>query len=149
MDLLAERQRVLEGTSAALDVPAALADVTDAWMLELFDREVPVQAGVALVAVGGYGRRELCPGSDLDLMLLHSERDDAAELADRLWYPIWDLGLKVGHSVRTISECLSGVRTDNDTATSLLSARLVAGDAALVHELSTAVGELWRSDRGL
>ena len=63
--------------------------------------------GVALVAVGGYGRAELSPQSDIDLLLLHDGRPDIATIAERVWYPIWDEGLKLGHSVRTTKEALA------------------------------------------
>jgi len=128
------------------DLPRALADATDEWLVALFEREVPVTAGVALVAIGGYGRQELCPGSDLDLMLLHAEREDAAELAERFWYPIWDDGVKLGHAVRTPEECLGIIRHDLESSTALLSCRLVAGDGALCDEVAAGVAQLWASD---
>ena len=66
------------------------------------------RSGAALVAVGGYGRRELSPGSDLDVLLLRPAGTcvtrDAAELADRIWYPVWDSGVRLDHSVRTPAE---------------------------------------------
>ena len=104
-------------------------------------------SNVALVAVGGYGRSELFPASDLDLVLLHERGDEIAGIADRLWYPIWDAGAELGHSVRTVSQALALARHDLDTATSLLSARHVAGDesmsAALAHARRPPVGA-WR-----
>jgi [protein-PII] uridylyltransferase len=60
------------------------------------------EPGVALVAVGGYGRKELLPGSDLDVLLLHEGRDDIARVADRTWYPVWDSGAHLDHAVRTV-----------------------------------------------
>ena len=62
------------------------------------------------------------PGSDLDVMLLHAGRRDVGAIAERLWYPIWDEGLKLGHSVCTAREALTLADDDLDTATSLLSA---------------------------
>ncbi|MGH9181514.1 MAG: hypothetical protein ACRDY5_07360, partial [Acidimicrobiales bacterium] len=70
----------------------------DRWLAGLLGPE----DGVALVAVGGLGRRELCPGSDLDLVLVHRDRRDMRAVAERLWYPIWDAGLGLDHSVRTV-----------------------------------------------
>ena len=87
--------------------------------------------GMSLVAVGGYGRSELCPLSDLDVMLLRSPRRDVTAVSERVWYPIWDAGLKLGHSVCTQREALEIADGDLDTATALLSARHIAGDASL------------------
>ena len=85
--------------------------------------------GVALVAVGGYGRAELSLQSDIDVVLLHTGRSDIGTLADKVWYPIWDEGLKLGHAVRTTREALALAADDLDTATSLLQIRHLAGDA--------------------
>ena len=99
--------------------------------------------GTALVAVGGYGRSELCPQSDLDVMLLRSPRRDVKSISERIWYPIWDAGLKLGHSVCTQREALDIADDDLDTATALLSARHIAGDAALTADLSAAARSHW------
>src|SRR5919197_4370021 len=109
----------------------AYANRADAWLTTLLG---PVD-DVALVAVGGYGRAELAPGSDLDVVLLHKGRKDVRELAERIWYPLWDAGLKLGHGVRTVKEALSLAANDMEVATSLLSARAIAGDAELSAEL--------------
>ena len=81
----------------------AYSDLVDAWLAGLLEQAEAATrgGGVALVAVGGYGRAELCPQSDLDVLLLHDGRSDVGALAERLWYPIWDEGLKLGHAVRT------------------------------------------------
>jgi [protein-PII] uridylyltransferase len=103
---------------------------------------------VALVAVGGYGRAELAPASDLDVVLLHTGRRDIARLAERIWYPLWDAGLKLGHGVRTPKEALSLAASDLDTATSLLDVRFVAGDEALAADLSSRAVAQWQSRSG-
>ena len=101
------------------------------------------------MAVGGYGRRELCPGSDLDLILLHRggrrDRADLSRLAERLWYPIWDRGVKLGHAVRTVKEAVGLAGTDLNTATSQLDARLLVGDPELAAELSRRATDQWRA----
>ncbi|MQY03050.1 [protein-PII] uridylyltransferase [Actinomadura macrotermitis] len=102
--------------------------------------------GIALVAVGSHARRELTPGGDLDLVLLHRDRAGIAEIADRLWYPIWDSGPRLDHSVRTVAEAREVARTDMKAALGLLSARLIAGDPGLAAELRTAVPADWRAD---
>ena len=80
----------------------AYTDLVDDWLRELFVETAGDRSGVALVAVGGQGRRELAPQSDLDLLLLFDRGiDDIGEVANALWYPIWDAGLKLGHAVRT------------------------------------------------
>jgi [protein-PII] uridylyltransferase len=120
------------------------SDATDDWLRALFhDATGNDSSGIALVAVGGYGRAELFPGSDLDVVLLH-ERRDVATIADRIWYPIWDAGAHLSHSVRTDSQTLTLARHDLDTATSLLSARCIAGDEALSTALSGEAVAQWR-----
>ena len=125
----------------------AYANRADAWLTTLLGPE----SDVALVAVGGYGRAELAPGSDLDVVLLHKGRKDVRELAERIWYPLWDAGLKLGHGVRTVKEALALAATDVDTATSLLDVRLVGGDSGLSDELARRAETQWqsRSDRWL
>ncbi len=122
----------------------ALARRVDEWLLGIFSTEVNDSDGIALVGVGGYGRSELCPYSDIDLLLLHRDRPDISEIAPRLWYPIWDEGLKLGHSVRTPRETRDLAKTDLDTATSLLDARHIAGDADLTADLTADNVNQWR-----
>ncbi|MFK4223141.1 [protein-PII] uridylyltransferase [Streptomyces sp. NPDC019890] len=129
---------------------AALARLTDDWLSALFSTAC-LEAGVrgaALVAVGGYGRGELSPRSDLDLLLLHDGSADAAALAglaDRIWYPVWDLGLALDHSVRTPGEARKTAGEDLKVQLGLLDARHVAGDLGLVAGLRTAVLADWRN----
>jgi len=74
---------------------------------------LPKVPGIALVAVGGLGRREPAPYSDLDLLLVHSGRSsDVAEVADRIWYPIWDTGIGLDHSVRTVEQAVAVAKED-------------------------------------
>ena len=90
---------------------------------------------MALVALGGYGRRELCPHSDLDLLLLHQGRPDIDEVATQIWYPVWDERISLDHSVRTVRSAVGTAENDVRTGLTMLDARLVAGDAALLDEL--------------
>jgi [protein-PII] uridylyltransferase len=101
-------------------------------------------AGVALVAVGGLGRRECAPYSDLDLLLLHTGVPGVAELAAQLWYPIWDAKLGLDHSVRTLPEALAVAYEDLAVALGLLDARHIAGDPALTAALASDAREQWR-----
>ncbi|MGW0464311.1 [protein-PII] uridylyltransferase [Streptomyces sp. NPDC003027] len=126
---------------------SALARLTDDWLNGLFTATEPPR-GVALVAVGGYGRGELSPRSDLDLLLLHDGTTDPgaiATLADRIWYPVWDLGLALDHSVRTPAEARKTAGDDLKVQLGLLDARPVAGDHGLVAGLRTAVLADWRN----
>jgi [protein-PII] uridylyltransferase len=100
---------------------------------------------VALVCVGAYGRREPAPGSDLDLVLLHRGRKDIKTLAERLWYPIWDTGIGLDHSVRTVPEAIDVADGNLSAASGLLELRHVAGDAALCAELSDRAHQRWRA----
>ncbi|MBW5482009.1 [protein-PII] uridylyltransferase [Streptomyces bambusae] len=129
---------------------SGLARLTDDWLTALFAsavRETGVR-GAALVAVGGYGRAELSPRSDLDLLLLHDGKADPkalAALADRIWYPVWDLGLALDHSVRTPAEARRTAAEDLKVQLGLLDARPVAGDAGLLAGLRTSVLADWRN----
>ncbi len=100
--------------------------------------------GVALVAVGSLGRREPAPHGDLDLVLVHDGRPEVAAIADAVWYPIWDAGVRLDHSVRSVAEAVSVASTDVKAGLGLLDARLVAGDAALAATLRTATLASWR-----
>jgi [protein-PII] uridylyltransferase len=105
---------------------------------------VPTE-GVALVAVGGYGREELSPYSDLDVMLVHVEgypRVD--ELAAKIWYPLWDSRTRLDHSVRTIAEAQQQAADDVRVALGLLDARHVAGDSQLTLQLRSVLMADWR-----
>ncbi|TPQ17634.1 [protein-PII] uridylyltransferase, partial [Streptomyces sporangiiformans] len=126
---------------------AALAELTDDWLSGLFDAGAEDLRGVSLVAVGGYGRGELSPRSDLDLLLLHDGSDPkgVAALADRIWYPVWDLGLALDHSVRTPAEARKTAGEDLKVQLGLLDARHLAGDLGLTAGLRTAVLADWRN----
>ena len=136
------------------EVPAGSAwcarrtQLVDAWLVELHAASGAPEQGMALVATGGYGRGELCPQSDLDVLLLHGGRSgsgdaDVAAVAERIWYPIWDAGQKLGHSVRTTKEALKLAADDLDTATSLLEVRHLAGDDQLVADLRERAAAQW------
>ncbi|WP_328968311.1 [protein-PII] uridylyltransferase [Streptomyces sp. NBC_00239] len=129
---------------------AELAALTDGWLTALFAAAVKDTGvrGAALVAVGGYGRAELSPRSDLDLLLLHDGKaapGDLAALADRIWYPVWDLGLALDHSVRTPAQARKTAAEDLKAHLGLLDARPVAGDLGLVAALRTSVLADWRN----
>jgi [protein-PII] uridylyltransferase len=107
--------------------------------VRIADAEGAVQAkGLTILAVGGYGRGMLAPGSDIDLLfLIDNEKDTAsAKLIETILYVLWDLKQKVGHATRTIDECLRQARADMTIRTSVLEARLILGEAKALATLS-------------
>src|SRR5580704_773154 len=102
----------------------------DEWLSGVAERAAgETKLHLALLAVGGYGRSSLCPYSDLDVVLVHSGHRDIKAVADAIWYPVWDEGVHLDHSVRRPSEVLSVAATDVRVALGLLDGRLVWGDA--------------------
>ncbi len=122
----------------------AFADRADAYLRALFTGAVEASSGIALVALGGYGRRELSLQSDLDVLLLHDGRRDIGPVADAIWYPVWDTGVKLGHAVRTTKEALALAGDDLDSATALLQARHLGGDESLTAVLVAKAADLWQ-----
>jgi len=105
--------------------------------------------GLALVAVGGYGRAELSPASDLDVVLLHDPAigDDRIQaIAEAIWYPLWERGVALDHSVRDTVQMRQAAQEDYRAATGMLDARHVAGDSAIVLTLRAEVLADWRRD---
>jgi [protein-PII] uridylyltransferase len=123
--------------AAARDQRAA---ALDAWLASLLKKD----DGVALVAVGGLGRRECAPYGDVDLVLLHTGRPDIGALADAVWYPVWDARIGLDHSVRTVAEAVAVARDDVKVALGLLDLRYLAGERALADRLRSAAVEQWR-----
>ena len=104
----------------------------------------PLPPGVAVVAIGGYGRGELSLFSDVDLMVLH-ELDDPAEVAAAIFRPLWDAKLRVGHAVRTVKESALAAKDRVDTHTTLLTSRLIAGDEELFARLMVEIANVTRA----
>ena len=103
----------LQGT----DFARAFSSIVDEFLVGLF-ADAP---DCALVAVGGYGRGELAPGSDIDVILVHRGRRDVKEIANQIWYPIWDAGIPLDHGVKTITEALGVAARDLKAALGLLT----------------------------
>mgnify|MGYP001014048968 FL=1 len=143
------RQQVLADTKLrGVRLTHALCEATDEWIREVWTsafEAVKVSKRVALVAVGGYGRGELAPYSDLDIMLIHDGAKNIDDLASEIWYPIWDSGLKLGHSVCTVKQATELAKSELDAATALLSVRLLAGDESLANELSVEGVKTWKA----
>ncbi|MDE3068534.1 MAG: [protein-PII] uridylyltransferase [Verrucomicrobiota bacterium] len=128
------------------DLCRARAAMLDALLRHLWEtarRSLSLQAQkefppLALAAVGGYGRGELNPHSDIDFMFLHDGQVAAnkplpylSKLIDGVLYPLWDVGLKVGHAVRSVEDCVKIANSDMQSRTSLIESRLIAGEEAL------------------
>src|SRR5580658_3824239 len=138
---------VLSGTLDAGDLPGLLSSAADTFLAELLDHATQRKtSGYALIAVGGYGRSALCPGSDLDVVLLHRRRRHVERIADAIWYTVWDTGLHLDHSVRTRSEAIEMAGSDMKVVLGLLDARHIAGDEDLSRQLIEQVATLWRRD---
>ena len=118
----------------------------DRRLAQLFAAHAPPDA--CLVAVGGYGRGELAEHSDLDVVLLHptgAREAEVARAAEGIWYPIWDAGIALDHSVRSVPAARSLAADDLKVLLGLLDIRVIAGDAALAHAVSTIVLADWRA----
>lgn len=132
----------------------AQSDLVDDWLRTLWERAGEAVSGAgsgaALAAIGSLGRRSLGPASDLDLVLLVDPakvtQERAAELASALWYPIWDSGTSLDHSVRSPEECEQVARQDLRAAIALLDLRTVAGDEDLVTDTASRVRAQWRRE---
>lgn len=124
---------------------AATAYLHDAWRRATQGRRPD---GLALAAVGSLARGDCGPLSDLDLVLLHDGRHEAAtlgELAEALWYPLWNGGLRLDHSTRSLGECREVASADLAAAVGMLDIVPVAGDDVLVAGVRSAVARDWRA----
>ena len=117
-------------------------------LVELYADAGGPDTGVALAAVGSLARHELGPRSDIDLVLLHdgSSTRTIDQLANDLWYPLWDARIRLDHSVRTPAECAEVAGRELSAGVGLLDLRAIAGDAALVKGARTALLDAWRGN---
>ncbi|WP_068274138.1 [protein-PII] uridylyltransferase [Aldersonia kunmingensis] len=134
-----------------LDAPTlrlALVDLYELWLnTKGSDLGIKADSGLAIVAVGGLGRREMLPYSDLDLILLHDNIPDRelADVADQIWYPLWDAHVKLDHSVRTVPQALQVASSDIPAALGMLDARHIVGDEELSDLLISGIRRQWRA----
>jgi [protein-PII] uridylyltransferase len=136
------------------DTVAGLSALMDAVIASLYRSVVPGEgverpgSGCAVAAVGGYGRGELFPASDVDLMFLFDPpaRGEGLAVSKGVLHPLWDLGYTVGHSVRRIRDCLELSRRDATIRTALLEARWLAGDRPLFDQFAAEFGWQLRKD---
>ena len=133
-------QRFHQGARASLLVRQA-AYFTDAILQRSWSRFLPLDAKASLIAVGGYGRGELHPASDVDVLILTSgDPQSLAEHIEPLVMFLWDIGLEIGHSVRSLAQCIDEARADITVVTNLVESRLLAGDPQLFDLLGEATG---------
>nr|WP_195909112.1 [protein-PII] uridylyltransferase [Microlunatus sp. Gsoil 973] len=148
-DLIGERLAVASASSWATDDGPqrrrAMTEVVQAALRELYAAAGGPATGVALASVGSLARQELGPRSDVDLVLLHDGSIRMINnLAERLWYPLWDCGVRLDHSVRTPAECARVASDELTAGVGLLDLRVIAGDAALTRTTRTRLLEAWR-----
>ncbi|MFI9510008.1 [protein-PII] uridylyltransferase [Nocardia sp. NPDC052566] len=153
-DLVRARTQLLDGgqpRNPRLDAESlrqALVDLYELWLTSKgHELGITADSGLAVIAVGGLGRREMLPYSDLDLVLLHDDVDPArvAEVADQLWYPLWDAHIKLDHSVRTVAQAVRVASEDMIAALGMLEARHIVGDYELSNLLIGGVRREWRT----
>ncbi len=158
-DFIGSERARIEAThrsgASGLEVVARHADLVDAVICQLFrlaDELVPPALkeqteGCAVVALGGYGRRELNPGSDVDVMFLFPRRVDdyLTAILNHVLYFLWDLGFSVGHSCRSLSDAMRMMDTDLTARTSMLEARFLAGSPGVFAEFQD---RMWRALQG-
>ena len=142
-------QRFREGESV-VSLVRERARLIDEVLVELW-REHIEATGAALIAVGGYGRGELHPSSDVDVMLLLPDTlpESAEDALSGFVTALWDIGLEIGHSARTLAQCREEALADLTVATTLMEARLLAGPEALFDAMQEIIApaNMWPSDR--
>ncbi|WP_241012383.1 [protein-PII] uridylyltransferase [Hoyosella rhizosphaerae] len=150
-DLHHARKQLITAT-AGLDAPAVrdvFVDLYEVWLhTKGAELGIKPDSGFAIVAVGGLGRREMLPYSDLDLILLHDDANPSAvsDIADSLWYPLWDAHIKLDHSVRTVPQAIDVASKDMTALLGMLEARHIVGDTELSSLLTNGVRQQWRSN---
>ena len=149
VDILTERFNSGRAATELVHLHAALTDklLSQAWMLFFNEK---IQQDLALVAVGGYGRGELHPSSDIDLLLLLKKpTNEINEAISQFITFLWDIGLEVGHSVRTVKECFAEAKNDITVATNIQESRLLIGSEKLFEEQKAKCSpkKIWPSDK--
>ncbi|MDX8412165.1 MAG: [protein-PII] uridylyltransferase [Mariprofundaceae bacterium] len=144
--MLKGAQRRLNARQDGRSIVKYMSREVDALLLDLWARIAgPRHGQIDLIAVGGYGRAELCPQSDWDLLFLHADGHDKALLADveRLLYVLWDIGAQIGHAVRTPVETLEHAWVDHHARTGLLESRLLVGEGGLYAQVRKGAQQHW------
>ena len=126
------------------DLVHARASIMDQILQIIWSHKVSNTQDIALIAVGGYGRLELHPHSDIDLLILiKSAPEQFSESIEQFIMLLWDIGLDIGHSVRTLEECIKESEQDVTVTTNLIESRLLVGEQTLFQQLSDANQNTW------
>src|SRR3984957_12613482 len=150
-DLAAAREKLLARGPNELDSAAlreAWGELHEFWLTtKASEIGIMPGSGFAIVATGSLGRRELVPYSDLDLLLLHDgmNTDAVRDVADLLWYPLWDANIRLDHSVRTVAQTLKVAGADVSACLAMLDTRHIAGDEELSGRLIEGIRRQWRA----
>jgi [protein-PII] uridylyltransferase len=141
-------EQFTQGTDVVTLVHAR-AQFIDGLLIQIWQQQMPEDAAASLIAVGGYGRGELHPGSDIDVLILTV--DDPQNLApplEAIIMLLWDIGLEVGHSVRSLQQCIEEATHDVTVMTNLMESRYLAGQASLYTQLQERIQtqHIWPSD---
>ena len=125
--LKAQRDELIRDTTVVgLAFTTKLSAIADAWIADVANAAPGANPKkMALIATGGYGRGQLAPFSDLDLLLVHTTRRGIEKFADQLWYPIWDQGVGLDHAVRTPKEVAVAAADDLRVSLGLLDGRCI------------------------
>lgn len=126
----------------------AHAQATDEWFRAVAKERIDDLSHMALLAVGGYGRGELHPFSDVDVVLVHDEHADGGDLAEALWYPAWDRGLNLGYVVVTLDQAETLLAEEFEWATAFLDTRLIVGNPELQRHIDELTARAWVARRG-
>ena len=133
------------------DLVHARSDLVDQILRRVWEHFVPANHAATLVAVGGYGRGELHPASDVDVLILvnNTPEGEQAQHIEQLVTFLWDIGLEVGHSVRTLEQCVEAAIGDVTIITNLMESRFLAGNETLFQKMKEATGSdrIWPSDK--
>ncbi|MBC8520100.1 MAG: [protein-PII] uridylyltransferase [Gammaproteobacteria bacterium] len=131
---------------SARNLIRARSDVIDLILRKIWGNLASNKSAASLIAVGGYGRRELHPFSDIDLLIIPQEGEDSKPIESFITL-LWDLGLQIGHSVRSLHECIEEGRADITVATNLLESRLLSGSEEVFTKLQQLITDdsIWPS----
>ncbi|MDQ6963905.1 MAG: [protein-PII] uridylyltransferase, partial [Mariprofundales bacterium] len=143
-------QQMFDAHASGQDMAQALSDRTDVLLCKLWRELAPKLIGrVEMISVGGFGRGELAPNSDLDIWFLFPAGADKEEMemVQPFLYAVWDMGLKIGYAVRTVRECMQAMRDDCNTATAAMESRLIFGRGELFNLLQENINRFFRRRR--